>query len=61
MNKKISNVCSYTLITSKEYQDCHCDALGEAIQPIEKTKHAKQNKGLIQKNLFPYFPISLFP
>lgn len=38
MNKKISNVCSYTLITSKEYQDCHCEALGEAIQPIEKTE-----------------------
>ena len=55
-------VRSYTQAPAKGYQDCHCDALGEAIQPIEKTEHAKQNKGLIHDtNLFPYSPISLFP
>ena len=48
--------------TAKEYQDCHCEALGEAIQPIKKTGLEKQNAELTHvTNLFPYSPISLFP
>ena len=57
-----TQVCSYTRVTAKGYQDCHCEALGETIQLIKKTGLEKQNAGLTHvTNLFPYSPISLFP
>ena len=50
------------MFNRKITQNCHCEPLGEAIQPIENAGLEKQNAGLTpDTNLFPYSPISLFP